>query len=163
MPILKNMPSEILFTVYFSFGVVILILGCQWYLAGRKSNDLPIFFGRAILYGALLCITLLFIVMAIPDMPSELPMSFLAGYGGALLFYGVLWFKISGQLIELPPFLGFAAVVGTILSFVLLGLSISWKVSFVVQFILSLLTSALYKDRWLYKAFFRKKKGELRS
>ena len=151
------MPSEILYTICFSFGGVVLFFGCRWYLAGQKLNEVPIFFGRAILYGALLSITLLFIILAIPDMPSELPLSFLAGYGGSLLFYGILWFKRSGQLKGLPPFLGIIFLTGTINSFVLLGLSIALKLSFAVQFILSLLLNAQFRYSRAYKNHFSKK------
>ena len=151
------MPSEILFTICFSFGGTILILGCRWYFAGQKLNDLPLFLGRAILYGAMLCITLLFIIFAIPEMPPELPISFLAGYGGALLFYGILWHKKGGQLIGIPPFLGIIAFTGITYSIVLLGLSIALKISFVVQIILSLLFNALFKYSNTYKVYFNKR------
>lgn len=155
------MPPEILYTVSFSLGGMILIFGSRWYLAGHKLNDLPLLFGRVILYGAMVSITLLFIIMAIPDMPSELPMSFLAGYGGALLVFGILWFKRSGRLIELPPFLGAIAFTGTTYSIVLLGLSIALKLSFAVQFILSLLFNAQFKYSSTYKDHFNKKSGSM--
>ena len=151
------MPSEILYIIYFSFGGAILFFGCRWYVADRKLNDVPIFLARAILCGALLSITLLFVILAGPDMPSELPMSFLAGYGGALLFYGIVWFKKSGQLKGLPPFLVIIFLTGLMYSIVLLGLSIALKISFAVQFILSLLFNAGFKYSTTYKDQFSKK------
>jgi hypothetical protein len=88
-------------------------------------------------------------------------MSFLAGYGGALLVYVILWLKRSGQLIELPPFLGVIAFTGTTYSIVLLGLSIALKLSFAVQFVLSLLLNVLFKCSSTYKNYFNKKSGSI--